>query len=61
MKKLKPCPFCGNHRLSFITGAATPQFAVLCEECGQTSGWWDTQNKAIEEWNRRAKTQNEKT
>ena len=61
MYKFKPCPFCGNHRPSLVTGLFTPVFAVLCEECGQTSGWWDAKNKAIEEWNRGQKMQNEKT
>ena len=53
MKKLKPCPKCGNHILSFIIGIVTPKFAVLCEECGEESNWYNTKNEAVEDWNRR--------
>ena len=53
MDKLKHCPVCGNHRLSFVVGVAVPKFAVLCEECGEETDFFDTQNKAVEAWNRR--------
>ena len=53
MEKLKPCPKCGNHILSFIIGIVTPKFAVLCEECGEETDFFDTKNKAVEVWNRR--------
>ena len=53
MEKLKPCPVCGNHILSFVTGIAAPKFAVLCEECGEESNWYNTKNEAVEDWNRR--------
>ena len=51
MNKLKPCPVCGNHILSFIIGVG--KFAVLCEECGEETDFFDDKNKAIEAWNRR--------
>ena len=54
MNKLKPCPVCGNHRLSFVVGVVVPKFAVLCEECGEESNWYNTKNEAVEDWNRRA-------
>ena len=54
MEKLKPCPKCGNHILSFIIGIVTPKFAVLCEECGEESNWYNTKSEAVEDWNRRA-------
>ena len=53
MNKLKPCPVCGNHMLSFIIGVAAPKFAVLCEECGEETDFFDDRNKAVEDWNRR--------
>lgn len=53
MEKLKPCPKCGNHILSFIIGIVTPKFAVLCEECGEESNWYNTKSEAVEDWNRR--------
>ena len=56
MDKLKPCPVCGNHILSFVNSAIGSSVTVLCEECGQMSGWHDTKNKAIEAWNRDEET-----
>lgn len=53
MNKLKPCPKCGNHILSFVIGVVVPKFAVLCEECGEETDFFDTKNKAVEAWNRR--------
>ena len=52
MNKLKPCPACGNHMLSFIIGVAAPKFAVLCEECGEETDFFDAKDKAVEAWNR---------
>lgn len=56
MDKLRPCPVCGNHRLSFVNSAIGSRVTVLCEECGQMSGWHDTKNKAVEAWNRDKET-----
>ena len=52
MEKLKSCPKCGNHMLSFIIGVVAPKFAVLCEECGEETDFFDDKNKAIGDWNR---------
>ena len=54
MNILKPCPKCGNHILSFVIGVVVPKFTVLCEECGEETDFFDTKNKAVEAWNRRA-------
>lgn len=35
MDKLKPCPVCGNHILSFVTGIATPKFAFYAKSAGK--------------------------
>ena len=53
MNKLKPCPKCGNHSLSFVVGVVVPKFAVLCEECGWETDFFDDKNKAVEDWNGR--------
>ena len=53
MGELKPCPKCGNDRLSFIIGVVVPKFAVLCEECGEETDFFDAKDKAVEAWNRR--------
>ena len=50
MVKLQPCPVCGNHILSFIIGVG--KFAVLCEECGEETDFFDAKDKAVEAWNR---------
>ena len=61
MDKLKPCPVCGNHILSFITGIAVPKFAVLCEECGEETDFFDAKDKAVAAWNRRVENGTGKT
>jgi len=52
--ELKPCPFCGAkataRRSKLIIGA----YEVKCRD-GHINGLiWDTKQKAIAEWNRRA-------
>ena len=54
MEKLKPCPVCGNHDLSFITSVVVSKTCVLCKECGEESNWYKTKNEAVKDWNRRA-------
>lgn len=70
MKKLTPCPFCGNEKLFILdegdnSGAYEniPNYAVCCDfyrgGCGATSGYRRTEEEAIEAWNRRVGEQNE--
>lgn len=65
MAELMPCPFCGGEavetmafrkdvkngstRVSNIRGAK-----VVCKKCLATSGTKETEEKAVEAWNRRA-------
>ena len=35
MEKLKPCPVCGNHDLSFVTSVVASRTCVPCEQCGE--------------------------
>lgn len=52
MDKLKPCPFCGGSDLRIIE-AHWIKSAVICKQCGSASGCYDTEQQAIEAWNRR--------
>ena len=49
--KLKPCPFCGGHAI--IDGCDDTLWIVICKECNAAIGYKETQEEAIEEWNRR--------
>ena len=59
MTELKPCPFCGGDKVATIP--CEGGFYVVCydilhstgEGCGSSSGWHETEQKAIEAWNRR--------
>jgi Lar family restriction alleviation protein len=65
MAELKPCPFCGNKRVSVVVDNAAyslgltedANFQITCSVtnfgCGASSGWHDTKDKAIEAWKRR--------
>lgn len=48
MIELKPCPFCGGN--AYIGNGRT---WVRCVECGAETGCYDTEEEAIEAWNRR--------
>ena len=57
MEKLKTCPFCGHEgKLSSMRfGMETFfRYAVVCPACMIAIGWEDTEEKAVERWNRRA-------
>lgn len=65
--ELKPCPFCGNKNVYICVDSAEyslgltdrANFGVICSKtsygCGASSGWYDTEDRAIEAWNRRSK------
>lgn len=53
VKKLKPCPFCGNFSLLTETEEVSG-YIVSCLRCGARSGIGGTQETAEEKWNRRA-------
>lgn len=50
--ELKPCPFCGGK--AGIYSLAKYEKEVYCENCGTVSEIYETSQKAIEAWNRRA-------
>lgn len=53
--ELKPCPFCGG--TNFTIGTRGRSVAVICdfrqEGCGASGRYRDTEEKAVEAWNRR--------
>lgn len=73
MKKLKPCPFCGNEEglevldQNELEGpddpVKNPYFVVVCSidkgGCGSSSGYFPKPEKAAEAWNRRAESTRE--
>ena len=56
MAELKPCPFCGGEADCNNNGFMQygwKKWAVECPMCGVVSHFFDTEEKAIEAWNRR--------
>lgn len=55
--ELKPCPFCGGDAILLRTLGADRPFHILCG-CGGRVGWFETEQEAIEAWERRATDEN---
>lgn len=55
MTELKPCPFCGNCDVIATPWRAFENvfYKCICPKCGASVGSYDTENKAVEAWNRR--------
>lgn len=56
MAELKPCPFCGGEADCNNSGfmkAGKQMWAVECLNCGMVTTFADTEQKAIEAWNKR--------
>ena len=54
MSKLKPCPFCGSESISCRdAGYHTDVWFIQCEECWATFPHFDSEQEAVETWNRR--------
>jgi hypothetical protein len=51
-EKLKPCPSCKSTKWAIVKRIVG--ICVLCETCGEHTTQYDTERKAIKEWNRRA-------
>ena len=54
MIELKPCPFCGGSAFILKSGSGDLLPWVTCIKCGAETGYYETVEKAIEAWNRRA-------
>lgn len=53
--ELKPCPFCGGEaRICSAGFEATYIRCANIKDCGCKFEWFDTEEEAIEAWNRRA-------
>ena len=54
--KLKPCPFCGGEAEVVFGACDYNVYQVCCTgaNCQAMAGWSNTEEEAIEEWNRRA-------
>lgn len=55
--ELKPCPFCGGS--AFIPKSDSGDLLpwVACIKCGVETDYYETVEKAIEAWNRRAENE----
>lgn len=58
--ELKPCPFCGGdatlyHYRHDRTAYQTHKYTVECPTCGASVPFYNTEEKALEIWNRRTK------
>ncbi len=60
MSELKPCPFCGakesdEHGLRLVNFSRNNTWGVECYQCEAMIGYtrYNTQEEAIEAWNRR--------
>ena len=58
MSELKPCPFCGGTP-RIVENKLCLEHIIYCVECDSDShtvigGWFDSENEAVEWWNRRA-------
>lgn len=55
MNKLKACPFCGADARVGCEKYYNPRVSrrIICTQCYSSSGWYDTEEEAIEAWNKR--------
>ena len=51
MTKLKPCPFCGGEASTYV--AYDDGYYVCCDECGCGLPVYNTEEEAVEAWNKR--------
>lgn len=55
--ELKLCPCCGSRAFIETRSGQGASFRVTCKkimDCGLTQYWFDTDQEAIDAWNRRA-------
>ncbi len=54
MNEIKNCPFCGSSAITWEDEyESTKIYGVCCEECGITTACYDTEQQAIDDWNKR--------
>lgn len=55
MLELKQCPFCGGEAKIGYEKYWQPRVSrrIICTKCYSSSGWYSTEEEAIEAWNRR--------
>lgn len=55
MDELKSCPFCGGKAKIRGEKYWRPRVSrnVICTKCFSCSGWFDTEEEAVEAWDRR--------
>jgi len=61
MIELKPCPFCGSHKIlmdRYWTGYNHRGFFIQCNEC-QIQMWKETEEELIDRWSSRVETKEE--
>lgn len=52
-EELKPCPFCGGTKIG-IRDEEDGMIWAYCKKCGAMGEWDYSENRAKENWNRRA-------
>lgn len=55
--ELKPCPFCGDGEIHTETEPNVSfgkLFAITCDRCKASTGYWSSKKLAVAAWNRRA-------
>ena len=60
MAELKPCPFCGGKGYVHSSGNywSKEYFKVVCpKNCCMQSKYYETEEEAIDAWNRRCKSE----
>ena len=53
MAELKPCPFCGSFAVTTMDECNSWRWEVYCARCNAAIGFFETEEEAIEAWNRR--------
>ena len=52
MESMKTCGRCGSYKLHVTINLNTEKRMAWCQTCGQQTGWYDTREEAIKEWNK---------
>lgn len=55
--KLKSCPFCGGE--AEVVETLFYDYKVACEKCGASTPLCDSEEMAVEAWNRRKESEGE--